>query len=176
MSRYGSVTIASPSLSLITRVLQNSDPVALAAAVNAAITAIYALGTSYRVIDISLSGAGDGNAFIVVVEAGRTADLVDGGFVAAPQVTCYLASEAEALAIARAAAQPASGVVSDSQVVGSSKGTQFMGMLVRGTPSVGTVGPTGPIGPTGPLGTGPTGPTGSTGPTGNTGTTGPTGL
>lgn len=162
MSRYGSVTIASPTLSLITRVLQNSDPVALAASVNAAIAAIYALGTSYRVIDITLSGAGDGNAFVVVVEAGRTADLVDGGFVAAPQVSCYLASEAEALALARSAVAPASGVVSDSQIAGSSKGTQFMGMLVRGTPSVGTVGPTGQTGPTGP--------------TGSTGTTGPTGL
>ncbi len=167
MSRYGSVTIASQSLSLITRVLQSSDPTDLAAQVNAAITAIYALGTSYRVIDISLSGAGDGNAFVVVVEAGRTADLVDGGFVAAPQVSCYLAASKDALEVTRAAVQPASGVVADSQIAGSSKGTQFMGMLVRGTPSVGTVGPTGPTGPTGF--TGPTGPTGSTGVTGPTG-------
>jgi len=167
MSRFGTVTLASAS-SLATRVVESADPADLQARVNAAITEIYALAGSYQITAMTLAGAGDGHSFTVTIEAGKTADLVDGGFPSAPSVVCYLASQAEALAVAHAAALPTSGTISDSQVAGASKGTQFMGMLVRGTP---TGGPTGPTGPTGR--TGPTGPTGSTGPTGTTGPTGP---
>jgi hypothetical protein len=181
MSRYGTVTISSPT-SLVTRIVQSSDPADLEAKVNAAILEIAALAGSYQITAITLAGAGDGHTFTVTVEAGAATDIVDGSFITPPSVVCYSASEAEALAIAHQASLPTSGTLSDSQVAGSSKGTRFMGMLVRGTPAGGATGSTGPTGaavtgPTGPTGdTGPTGPTGDTGPTGPTGATGATGV
>jgi len=48
-------------------------------------------------------------------------------------VSCYLASTAEALGVAHSQAVPTAGsTVADSQVVGASDGTRFMGMLVMG--------------------------------------------
>jgi hypothetical protein len=186
MSRYGTVTLNSDA-SLLTLVVQSSEAEDLENRVNIALASIP--GT-YRVIDIALAGAGTGNAFTVTIEAGLAADLVDGGFVTSPTVICYSAANAEQLAIEHAAIDPPSGNICDSQVVGSSAGQVFMGMLVIGTPTIsGATGPTGQTGSTGPTGrtgptglagaatnTGATGPTGSTGPTGQTGSTGATGV
>jgi len=172
MSRYGSVVVTGPG-SLSSNVVENSDPEALASVVNSVIAA---LPLGYVVIALTLVGAGDGNAFTVTIEAAAAADVVD-GFLSPPSVRCYLASNAEDLLTALEGVTPSSGQIADFQIVGSSKGQLFMGMVV-----IGEVAPTGRTGPTGVSGvTGRTGPTGATGPTGqagaaaNTGATGRTG-
>ncbi len=182
MSRYGSVAISGPT-SLITRVVESADPEDLQARVLAALAA---LPGGYTVTVISLTGSGDDQMFTVAIEAGADAD-VTGGFTALPSVVCFLASEADTLALEAAALRPTSGVVADIQIAGAATGNRLMGMYVRGTVAgggggTGTTGPTGPsdgpTGPTGAGGTGPTGPTGDsvTGPTGIDGSTGPTGT
>jgi hypothetical protein len=175
MSRFGSATINSATLSVTPTIVESADPADLQAKATAAIAAIYALQVAHRVIAITLAGAGDGHTFTITIEAARTADIAEGGFAQTPGIICYLASEAESLLIARQAVSPASGVLADSQMAGSSKGTRFMGLLVTGTLTLnGPTGPTGSTGPTGATGaTGPTGATGVTGPTGRTGMTGP---
>jgi hypothetical protein len=178
MSRYGSVAISGPT-SLITRVVESADPDDLQARVLAALAG---LPGGYTVTMISLTGSGDGQMFTVAIEAGADAD-VTGGFTALPSVVCFLATEAESLALEAVALVPTSGVVADIQVAGAATGNRLMGMYVRGTVAggaggTGTTGPTGPsdgpTGPTGPTGS-VTGPTGSTGPTGDS-VTGPTGT
>lgn len=167
MSRYGSVAITGPA-SVLTRIVESAEPSDLQARVNAAISG---LPGGYVVVNLTLAGAGNGGLFTVTIEAGAAAD-VTGGFISPPSVTCFLASEAEALTIAARASLPTSGSLADTQVAGSSLGTPFMGMTVRGSvagvtgPTGAFGGPTGPTGGTGPTGAGPTGPTGSTGPTG----------
>lgn len=128
MSRYGSVTITGPT-SLITRIVQSASPDDLQTRAQAAIDALPA---GYVVVAITLAGAGDGHTFTVTIEAGDEDDT-EGGFDGTPQLTCYLASAAEALLVQRANVAPASGNYVDTQVAGSSQGTRFMGMLVRGT-------------------------------------------
>ena len=199
MSRYGSVTITGPT-SLITRVVESAAPDDLQARVQAALAG---LPGGYTVTVISLTGSGDGQLFTVAIEAGANADVA-GGFTGLPSVVCFLASEAEALALEAAALVPASGTVADFQAAGAATGNRLMGMFVRGVVAggaggTGTTGPTGPsngptgatgptggsatgaTGPTGGSGTGPTGRTGATGssvtgPTGNTGATGSSGT
>jgi hypothetical protein len=127
MSRYGSINVTGPA-SLLTRIVQSAEPNDLASRVNAAIAA---LPGGYVVVGITLAGGGDGHTFTVTMEAGAAAD-VTGGFTAPPAVACFLASEAEAMQIARAAAGPTSGPFADTQVAGSSKGTRFMGLVVTG--------------------------------------------
>lgn len=167
MSRYGSVQITSPA-SVLTRIVESAEPEDLQGRVNAAIAA---LPGGYVVVSLTLAGAGNGGLFTVTIEAGAAAD-VSGGFTSPPSVTCFLASEAEALELVARASVPTSGALADTQVAGSSLGTPFMGMTVRGQvagvtgPTGAFGGPTGPTGTTGPTGAGPTGPTGSTGPTG----------
>src|SRR6185295_4946517 len=171
MSRFGSVTISGPA-SLLTRVVENSDPTALASLVNDAISV---LPPGYVVVGLTLAGAGDGNAFTVTIEAGAAAD-VTGGFTSPPAVTCFIGSNAEVLRLTAEAVLPSSGTLADVQIAGSSKGALFMGLVTVGVvvgEGAGITGPTGLTGATGP--TGRTGPTGVTGPTGSTGTTGPTG-
>ncbi len=189
MSRFGSVTISGPA-SLLTRVVENSDPTALASLVNGAIAV---LPPGYVVVGLTLAGAGDGNAFTVTIEAGAAADVI-GGFTSPPAVTCFIGSNAEVLRLTAEAVLPSSGTLADVQIAGSSKGALFMGLVTVGvvvgegagiTGPTGATGATGPTGVTGPGGaatntgatgpTGPTGPTGATGPTGVTGPTGPTG-
>jgi len=127
--RYGSVTVSGAN-SLISRVVQSAMPTDLAARVNAAIAALPA---GYVVVGLTLAGAGQGHTFTVEIEAGLLADVSGGFQAAAPQVTCFLASEAEALLLARIQASPAIGqVFADTQVAGASDGTRFMGMVVRG--------------------------------------------
>lgn len=134
MSRYGSVTIASDA-SLITRVVQSAEPDDLSARANAAIAALPA---GYVVVGLTLAGAGDGATFTVTVEAGLAQDVV-GGFTDPPVVTCFLASEAGALLLARQPAGPqVGGVFADTQLAGASKGTRFMGMVVDGEIAAGS--------------------------------------
>jgi len=127
MSRYGSVAITGPT-SLITRVVESADPDDLQARVLAALAA---LPVGYVVIDVTLAGSGFGQLFTVTIAAGATAD-VTGGFAAPPDVNCFLASDADALAIASGVALPTTGTVSDLQVAGASNGNRFMGMYVNG--------------------------------------------
>jgi hypothetical protein len=136
MSRYGSVTISGPT-SLITRVVQSADAADLQLLASAAIAALPA---GYVVTNITLSGAGDGATFTVTIDAGLSAD-VTGGFVTPPTVECFLGSDASALARARVLASPLSGVFADTQVAGASKGTRFMGMVVKGVLASGSVAP-----------------------------------
>lgn len=178
MSRYGSVAISGPT-SLITRVVESAEPDDLQARVLAALAA---LPGGYTVTVISLTGSGDGQMFTVTIEAGANAD-VSGG-ITSPLVRCFLATEAETLALEAAALAPTSGTVADIQIAGAATGNRLLGMYVTGTVAggsggTGTTGPTGPsngpTGATGPTGAGSTGPTGSSS-TGATGTTGPTGT
>jgi hypothetical protein len=136
MSNYGAVKINSAA-SLITKVVQSAEAPDLQDKVTAAIAAIPA---THAVIGITLAGAGDGHTFTVTIEAGKITDLISGGFTAAPPtVSCYLASDAEQLAIVEATATPTSGIVSDVQVAGSSKGTRFMGLITQGAISTGGI-------------------------------------
>jgi hypothetical protein len=129
MSRYGSVTISSPT-SVVTRIVQSAEPGDLQDRTNAAISSLPA---GYIVVGLTLAGAGDGHTFTVTVEAGLAQDAT-GGFLSPPAVTCFLASEAEALLLARQPAGPqVGGVFADTQVAGASKGTRFMGMVVNGS-------------------------------------------
>jgi hypothetical protein len=127
MSRYGSVAITSPA-SVLTKIVESSLPDDLAARTNAALAAV---PDHYVVVGITLAGAGDGFTFTVTIEAGAEADTT-GGFPVAPSVVCFLASEADALLLARNAAAPGSGSLADTQVAGAAKGTRFMGLLVLG--------------------------------------------
>jgi len=129
MSRYGSVAISGPT-SLVTRIVQGAEPGDLQDRANAAIASLPA---GYVVVGLTLAGAGDGATFTVTVEAGLAQDAT-GGFLSPPTVTCFLASEAEALLLARQPAGPqVGGVFADTQVAGASKGTRFMGMVVNGS-------------------------------------------
>jgi hypothetical protein len=139
MSRYGSVTISDPT-SLVTRVVQSAEPGDLQDRANAAIASLPA---GYVVVGLTLAGAGDGHTFTVTIEAGL-AQEVTGGFAEPPIVTCFLASEAEAMLLARQPAGPViGGIFADTQVAGASKGTRFMGLVVNGT--IATAGGGGPL-------------------------------
>jgi hypothetical protein len=128
--KYGSVTVSSAA-SLITRIVESSLPDDLTARVN---DAIAALPSGYVVVGLTLAGGGQGPSFVVEIDAGLLADTTGGFQSAPPVVTCFLASESEALLIARLTASPAvSDVFSDTQIAGSSSGTEFMGMVVTGT-------------------------------------------
>lgn len=127
MSRYGTFT-SGPNV--IALQAQSSLAEDLQAQTMAKIAALPA---GYVVVDIALAGAGDGFEFMVNIEAVPTADVLSGGFAAPPSLVFYQASEASALGVARRLASPPSGPVADSQLVGASQGTRFMGMLVLGT-------------------------------------------
>jgi hypothetical protein len=126
MSRYGSIAVTVPA-SVITRIVESSDPADLQARVNAAIAA---LPGGSVVTALTLAGAGDGALFTVTIEAGAAAD-VTGGFASPPSVVCFLGSNAESMLIAHGIV--GNGAFADVQVAGASKGTRFMGMLVTGT-------------------------------------------
>ncbi len=126
MSRYGSIAVTSPS-SVLTRIVESSEPADLQARVNAAIAA---LPGGSVVTALTLAGAGDGALFTVTIEAGAAAD-VTGGFASPPSVTCFLGANAESMLVAHGVVS--NGAFADAQVAGASKGTRFMGMLVKGT-------------------------------------------
>ena len=133
MSRYGQVpaTIVSTK-----RYVQSSDPVDLAARINAQLAAIFALGTAQAIASISLAGAGDGDTFVVEITHAAAAS-VNGGIITAALGACYAAGDAESLAVARAAVDAEIGApipaIADEQLAGASKGTRFMGLVVLGT-------------------------------------------
>jgi hypothetical protein len=136
MSRYGSVNTAAPSL---TRVVQAAAPDLLASAILAAVTELFTAGATV-IVDMTLAGGGDGHTFTVTIEAAAPQNVL-GGLTLFGGVRCYLASEAEALLVAHAAAGalPPEAPLADSQVAGASKGTRFMGLLVYGTVDNGSV-------------------------------------
>jgi hypothetical protein len=127
MSQYGIVTLGVPN-AVVSRVVQSADPDDMAARVNAAVAALPA---GYTVIGITLAGAGDGATFTTTIDAGL-ASQVSGGFPVPPTVTCFLASEAQAMLIGLQNATPSAGSLGDVQVAGASKGAAFMGMVVQG--------------------------------------------
>ena len=128
MSSYGSVAITGPA-SRISRVVQSAEPGDLAARANSAIAA---LPPGYTVVALALAGAGDGHTFTITIEAGAAANTTGGFFAAPPVISCFLASEQNALLLSRAPAGPAAGTFADTQVAGAGKGTRFMGMVVEG--------------------------------------------
>jgi hypothetical protein len=87
------------------------------------------------VISLSLSGGGDGHTFVLAVD--QSSAPAGGGFSLDEDyiVVFYLASSADQLVVARAAAIVAAGVGPtdsqvDHQIAGSAKGTRFLGMIV----------------------------------------------
>lgn len=176
MSQFGAVTVPETASVVFVESAQADD---LAARVNAAILAIFADEDAQFITSITLAGGGDGHTFVVAIEHAPE-DEVAGGLASPVTVVCYLASENEALTVARAAVAAGALIpIIDEQIAGAAKGTRFMGMMVTSNtlPAQGATGPTGPSeGPEGP--TGPTGPSdGPTGPTGpGVGATGPTGA
>jgi len=129
MSNFGSIT--NPA-SVAVKFVESAQADDLQARVNAVLADIFAASPVRVVTDITLAGAGDGHTFVVLIES-ALASAVNGGLPGPASVQCYLASENEALAIARGQ-QPLSGPLADEQLVGSAKGTRFMGLSVLGTP------------------------------------------
>jgi hypothetical protein len=133
MSRYGNVaaTVASTK-----RFVQSSDPTDLETLVNAQLAAIFAIGTAQAIAAISLAGAGDGDTFVVEITH-APAVSVNGGIITAALCGCYIASDAQELAVARSALDAEIGspipAIADEQLAGASKGTRFMGLVVLGT-------------------------------------------
>ncbi len=103
----------------------------------AALAAIATAGEG-NVIGITLAGAGDGHTFVTNIQVSGNSQFYEADSL---RIGCYLAGTGEDLAVARAPvlaamlaeAPPFQGAVQDlidEMVVGSSKGTQFMGMIV----------------------------------------------
>lgn len=103
----------------------------------AALAAIADAGAG-NVIGITLAGAGDGHTFVTDIQVSSESSFYEASNL---RVGCYLAGTAEELAVARtsvlaallAETPPFGGAVLDlidEMLVGSSKGTQFMGMIV----------------------------------------------
>lgn len=135
MTTYG--TIAS-SAARTQKYFQSSSPDDLQTAINAYLIALLGPSPAQAVSSITLAGAGDGHTFVVLIESAAATD-VNGGFVnCATQF--YIAADAEELAVARSAVSAgiATNPLADEQLAGSSKGTQFMGMVVIGTPRIPT--------------------------------------
>ena len=137
MTTFGTIAAGAPSSTVFVESAQADD---LQTRVNAALIAIFAEEEPQAVAAITLAGGGDGHTFVVVIESAAATD-VDGGFLALGEgpgvlVVCYLASESEALEIAREslATELAEVAIADEQLAGGAKGTRFMGMVVAGTP------------------------------------------
>jgi len=110
--------------------VQSSDPEDLQERVNAAIGAL----VERSVIGLDLAGAGDGYTFVVLIQ--HAASIASGSPPTSLTVRCYLAGEAEALMVARAATSVPTAPLKlvDEQCEGAAKGTRFMGMSVYGVP------------------------------------------
>ena len=132
MSRFGTVTDSTNATVVFVESAQADD---LQLRANKAILAIYTASPARAISAITLAGGGDGHTFVVLIESAPATD-VDGGLVNPNGgCLCYLASENEALSIARAvsfAQLPADEPVIDEQLAGSAKGTRFMGLIVVG--------------------------------------------
>ncbi len=94
-----------------------------------------------NIIGIDLAGGGDGHTFVASIDV--SSDPIGTGLLEAEstRIGCYLASSEEELPVARSAAvavllaetAPVEGetlVMIDEQLVGASKGTRFMGMII----------------------------------------------
>jgi hypothetical protein len=133
-------------LPTVSRVVQSADPVDLETRVNAALADLAANPIEVApgvflpaiVSSIDLAGGGDGHTFVVTITASPVVSGGFGGFLPATiTVACYLASEAEAIAAARAATfarffGDGFSQLLDEDLEGASKGTRFMGIMVTG--------------------------------------------
>lgn len=169
MSRFG--TITNPATESVAFV-ESADPADLAARVNAALVDIFAAQPARAIAALTLAGGGDGHTFTVLIQSALATDVAGGITTSTARVACYMASESEALDVARRALTIAA-FVADEQIAGAAKGTHFMGLVLLTGEQVQPLGPTGPTGAGG--GTGATGAGGGTGATG-AGPTGPTGT
>ncbi len=135
MSTFG--TIAG-SAARTQKFFQSASPSDLQTAINDYLASILGPQPTLVVSSITLAGAGDGHTFVVVIESAGEAD-VNGGFLNCA-TRFYIAADAEELAVARSAlsAGIAGNPIADEQLVGASKGTQFMGMVVIGDPRIPT--------------------------------------
>jgi len=130
MSSFGTITNVASAETAFVESAQADD---LQDRVNAVLDAVYAADPARAVTAITLAGAGDGHTFTVAIDHAPVTDVAGG--LADPstaQVICYLASENEALSIARNSIQfPEGSVIADEQLAGGAKGTRFMGLVVH---------------------------------------------
>lgn len=135
MTTYG--TIAS-SAARTQRYFQSASPEDLQKAINDYLASILGPSPAVAVSNITLAGAGDGHTFVVLIESALGTE-VNGGFLNCT-TRFYIAADAEELAVARSAVSAgiATNPLADEQLAGASKGTQFMGMVVIGTPRIPT--------------------------------------
>jgi hypothetical protein len=131
MSAFGIVTNIA---SLETVFIESAQADDLEDRVNIALDAIFAASPARVVTAIALAGAGDGHTFTVAIDSALVSDATGGlALPGGAAVSCYLASENEALTIARAvlkAGLAADSIVVDEQLAGGAKGTRFMGLVV----------------------------------------------
>lgn len=133
MSTFG--TIAG-SAARTQRYFQSASPDDLQTQVNDYLASLLGPSPAQALSSITLAGAGDGHTFVVVIESAAEGD-VNGGFLNCT-TRFYIAADAAELAVARSAVSAgiASNPLADEQLAGASKGTQFMGMVVIGTPRI----------------------------------------
>jgi hypothetical protein len=136
MTTYGTSLV---STLLVPAFVQAATAPELQALMTAALAQI-ASDDDGNVIGVNLAGAGDGHTFVAEINV-SSAPLGTSYEASDMRASCYLAGTAEELAVARvpvlaamAAETPprdgASLTFVDEMVVGSSKGTQFMGMII----------------------------------------------
>jgi len=135
MTTYNTTSLLSDLISPV--FVQAATAPEMQALMTAALAAI-ALAAEGNVIGITLAGAGDGHTFVTEIEISSNSIVYEADRL---RVGCYLAGTGEDLAVARAPvlaallteAPPFQGAelnLLDEMVVGSAKGTQFMGMIV----------------------------------------------
>jgi hypothetical protein len=131
MTAFGIVTNIASLQTVFVESAQADD---LEGRVNIALDAIFDASPARAVTAISLAGAGDGHTFTVAIDSAAISDVTGGlALPGGASVSCYLASESEALTIARAmlkARLAADSIVVDEQLAGGAKGTRFMGLVV----------------------------------------------
>ena len=135
MSTFG--TIAG-SAARTQKYFQSASPDDLETLVNDYLASILGGEPALAIASITLAGAGDGHTFVVLIES-ALASAVNGGFTNCA-TRFYIAADAGELAVARSAVSAgiASNPLADEQLTGASKGTQFMGMVIIGTPRIPT--------------------------------------
>jgi hypothetical protein len=140
MANFGIITTGAQVFS---RVAESADPVDLALRVNAALDELALITVEVApdifqplfVSNMELAGGGDGHTFVVSITAAPFVGGGPGGLLPGEiRAACFLASEAEAIVLARAAAiaaMPAPPVtIIDELLAGASKGTRFMGLFI----------------------------------------------
>jgi len=113
--------------------VQSTDPADLESQINGAIVAL--AEEEQVVIGLTLSGAGDGYMFLVLIQSSLAEDVPGTAPPSDVAVRCYLAGDASELLVARAATVAPEDVdLVDQQCAGAAKGQRFMGMDVYGVP------------------------------------------